>query len=42
MLKYAKRYPEVYQALPAVESEIQVLHRQYIANLIYTLVGDPF
>ena len=28
-------------ALP-VEAEIKKLPRQYIANVIYTLVGDPF
>ena len=32
----------MFQALPIVESEIDMLHRQYIANLIYTLVGGPF
>ena len=42
LLEWAKKYPTVYQALPVVESEIEMLHRQYIANLIYTLVGEPF
>ena len=42
LLLFAKRYPEVYQALPSMESEIEMLHRQFVANLIYTLVGDPF
>ena len=42
LLAWARKYPQVYQALPIVESEIDMLHRQYIANLIYTLVKEPF
>ena len=30
------------QALPLEEKEVDKLPRQYIANLIYTLVGQPF
>ena len=42
MIKFAKGYPEVMKALPIVEKEIEKLPRQYIANIIYTLVEDPF
>ena len=42
MLAWAKRYPEVGRALPSAESEIEMLHRQYIINVIYSSVGEPF
>ena len=42
MLEFAKSFPKVYLALPSEEREIQKLHRQYVANLIYTIVGAPF
>ena len=42
MLEFGSRYPEVMRALPIVEHERLKLHRQYIANVTYTLAGDPF
>ena len=42
MLEWSKRFPEVVRALPSIEREIIKLHRQFVANLIYTIVGDPF
>ena len=41
MLDYANDKPEVWRALPP-KKEIPKLPRQYIANVIYTLVGQPF
>ena len=35
-------YPEVMRALPVVMKEIRKLPRNYIANVIYTIVGDKF
>ena len=42
MLDFAKDYPEVYQALPSEPRELDKLHRGYVANVIFTLVGQPF
>ena len=42
MLKFAKAYPEVYQILPTEQGEIENLHRQFIANCIYTIAKDDF
>ena len=42
MLDWAKKYPKVAQALPKEPGEVENLHRGYIANVIYTLVGDNF
>ena len=42
MLKFGFEYDSVKLALPIVEKEILNLHRQYIANVIYTRVGEPF
>ena len=42
MLHYAKARPEVMEALPMVKHEREKLPREYIANVIYTIVGDPF
>jgi hypothetical protein len=42
MLEYAKKYPKVFKALPAEQAEIESLHRGYVANVIYTVVGDNF
>ena len=39
LLDYAKQYQSVMQALPP-ELEIKKLSRQYIANVIYTLVSE--
>ena len=41
MLEYARSYPAVMQALP-VEREIKKLSKQYIANVIYSIVGAGF
>ena len=35
-------YPEVKERLPVEEKEWNLLPRQYLANLIYTVVGQPF
>ena len=42
MLDFAKDYAQVAKALPACTREIYKLPRQYIANVINTLVGEPF
>ena len=42
MLEYAAQYPEVMQALPMVQREREKLPRGYLANVIYTIVGEPF
>jgi len=42
MLDYARQDSKVMECLPAAEGEILKLPRQYIANLIYTVVGDAF
>ena len=41
MLDFATQFPQVLSALP-IPSEVAKLSRQYLANIIYTLVGDPF
>ena len=41
MLTFASLYPEVLKRLP-VDKETLQLPRQYIANVIYTIVGEPF
>jgi hypothetical protein len=42
MMAYARMYPEVMKCLPSEEIEIDKLPRQYIGNIIYTVVGQPF
>ena len=42
MLAFAEDKKEVMRALPMVEHEILKLPRQYIANIIYSIEGDPF
>ena len=42
MLEFTKKYPKVFKALPAEQAEIESLHRAYIANVIYTIVGENF
>ena len=42
MLRFAEQYSEAMRALPSVEHERRKLHRSYIANVIYTIVGEPF
>ena len=42
LLAYASNYPEVMRALPVTQKEIRKLPRQYIGNIIHTIVGEPF
>jgi hypothetical protein len=42
LLQYATRFPKVMEALPIVQKEVKKLPRQYIGNVIFTLVGEPF
>ena len=43
MLAWAAKRPEkVMDALPVVKREVDKLPRAYIANIIFTLVEDPF
>lgn len=41
-LEFAADKPEVMRALPMLERERLALPRGYIANVIFTLVGQPF
>jgi len=41
MMAFGKIQPDVMRSLPP-EKEIEKLPRQYIANIIYTMVGKPF
>ena len=41
MIEFARGYPAALNALPT-EDETKNLHRQYLANVIYTQVGTPF
>ena len=44
ILTFARGYDngDVMNALPEVEKELLKLPRSYIANIIYTIIGDPF
>ena len=42
MLSNAKKHPGFINYLPSEEKEINKLPRTYLANLIYTIVGDRF
>ena len=42
MLSHARNWPAVGLALPMEPREVEKLPRAYLANLIYTCVGDPF
>ena len=42
LMEFAMQYDDVMAALPLVETEIKKLPRQYIANIVYTIVGKPF
>ena len=42
MLEFARNYPQVINTLPMVEREIDRLPRDYVANIIFTIVGEPF
>ena len=41
-LEFASSYPQVMKALPILERERLLLPRSYIANVIYTIVGEDF
>ena len=41
MQAFADKYPGVNKYFP-IEKEVEKLPRQYIANVIYTIVGPPF
>ena len=44
MLEFAEEFNngEAMLALPEVRKEILKLHRHYIANILHTIIGDPF
>ena len=42
MLEFAGAYRKVAETLPVEPREVEKLPRGYIANIINTLVGDPF
>ena len=42
LLKFAKDYPDVMFILPENEGEIRKLLREWLGNVIYTIVGQPF
>ena len=42
MLEFASDYDKVSQALPSESREVMKLPRAYVANVIYTLVGQAF
>jgi hypothetical protein len=42
MLELAEHYPEVMAALPELERERKKLPRDYISNVLYSIVGTPF
>ena len=42
ILDFAKNYPKAMKALPKDEKEREKLPRQYLANVVYTIVGQPF
>ena len=41
LLEFAMKHSRVMQALP-IEKEIKKLSRSYVANVIYTIIGDTF
>ena len=42
MLEFAKQYSEVRWYLPAEKREIKKLPRDYVASLLYSIIGKPF
>ena len=42
MLGFAAAYPMAIECLPELRREVEKLPRQYVANVIYTIVGEPF
>jgi hypothetical protein len=41
-LDFARRFPQVMMCLPVVEKEVKALPRQYIINIMYTVLGGQF
>ena len=42
MYEYAALYPTAMEAFPIVKRERDKIQRSYVANVIYTIVGEPF
>ena len=42
MLFHAKNFAQVARALPLEPREVEKLPRSYLANVIYTIIGDRF
>ena len=42
LLRFAQDYPEVMFILPEDLGEIRKLPREWLGNVIYTVVGEPF
>ena len=42
ILNWAKDNADVMRALPSEPREIDKLLRQYIINVVYTIIGEPF
>ena len=42
ILQWASQFPQVAESLPIEPREVDKLLRQYVINVVYTLVGDPF
>ena len=42
MLEYVEGNETVLRALPSIKREVDRLPRAYLANVIYTIVGQPF
>lgn len=41
ILKWAEKFPEVFEYLPPEEERMR-LPREYLIDLVYTIVGEPF
>ena len=42
MLEFAKDYPAAIKHLPTDMKEIKKMPRNYISNVLYTVIGEPF
>ena len=42
MLEFAKSYPEALRALPEEPHETLKLSREFIGNVLYTIIGSDF
>ena len=42
ILEFAALFPKAMECLPLVEHERLKLRRQYIVNIVFTMVGEPF